>query len=221
MQRMFSFVLAAAGDFGRIGDIMKERLRLIGVLAACALVVLSVYGADEPNEARRGETPKVEAAVIICHDMIDSGLYKSIKRRSELAVENGAEYLIFEIETYGGLVKSADDIAKYLILDIGKKARTVAYVTTEAISAGAMISVSCQDIVMLENTTIGDCAPIALGGKLEGVEREKNESFIRGAFDRAAKANGYPQALLRAMVSMQIEVYRVKNLKTGEDEFVE
>jgi membrane-bound serine protease (ClpP class) len=153
--------------------------------------------------------------------MIDNGLYKSIKRRSELAMENGVEYLIFEIETYGGLVKSADDIAKYLILDIGKKARTVAYVTTEAISAGAMISVSCQDIVMLENTTIGDCAPIALGGKLEGVEREKNESFIRGAFDRAAKANGYPQALLRAMVSMQIEVYRVKNLKTGEDEFVE
>lgn len=200
---------------------MKERLRLIGVLAACTLVLLSVCGGGEPNEASPAQTPTVEAAVIICHGMIDDGLLESIKRRSELAVENGAEYLIFEIETYGGLVKSADDIAKYLILDIGKRVRTVAYVTTEAISAGAMISVSCQDIVMLENTTIGDCAPIMLGGKLEGVEREKSESFIRGTFDRAAKANGYPQALLRAMVSMQIDVYKVKNLKTGEYEFVE
>ena len=200
---------------------MKDRLCLIWFFAACALVFLSVCGADEPNEPNDVEVRTATAAVIICHEMIDEGLYESIKRRSELAVEDGAEYLIFEIETYGGLVKSADDIAKYLILDIGKKVRTVAYVTTEAISAGAMISVSCQDIVMLENTTIGDCAPIMLGGKIEGVEREKSESFVRGTFDRAAKANGYPQALLRAMVSMQIAVYRVKNLKTGEDEFVE
>jgi len=76
---------------------------------------------------------------------------------------------------------------------------------------------------MLENSTIGDCAPVVLvpSQKLEGVEREKTESFIRGIFDRAANANSYPRALLRAMVSMQIEVYRVKNIQTGEDEFFE
>lgn len=200
---------------------MKERLRLTGLLAACALVLIGVCGGGEPDDVNVPEAQTVEAALIICHGMIDDGLLESIKRRSELAVENGAEYLIFEIETYGGLVKSADDIAKYLVLDIGKRVRTVAYVTTEAISAGALISVHCRDIVMLENTTIGDCAPISMGGKIEGVEREKLESPIRAMFDRAANANNYPQALLRAMVSMQIEVYRVKNIKTGEYEFVE
>ena len=149
--------------------------------------------------------------------------YKSIRRRTQTALDWGATYLIYEISTYGGLVTAADDISKYFILNVGKKAHTVAYVTTEAISAGAMISVSCQDIIMLENTTIGDCAPIIIspGAKLEGVEREKQESFIRAAFDRAAEANGYPQALLRAMVTMQIEVYRLKNLTTGEYEFFE
>ena len=165
--------------------------------------------------------PTVKAAVIVCKGMIDDGLYKSIRRRTQIALDSGAQYLIYEIGTYGGLVKSGDDIAKYFILDISKKAHTVAYITTEAISAGAMISVSCQDIIMLEDTTIGDCAPVMLGGKLEGVEREKSESFIRAAFDRAAEANGYPQALLRAMVSKQIEVQRVKNIKTGEYEFFE
>ena len=74
---------------------------------------------------------------------------------------------------------------------------------------------------MRENTTIGDCAPIMIGGKLEGVEREKTESFTRAAFTRAAEANGYPVALLKAMVTMQTEVYRAKNLKTGEFEFFE
>jgi membrane-bound serine protease (ClpP class) len=169
------------------------------------------------------QLPTVEAAVIVCKGTIDNGLYKSIRRRTRFALKEGAEYLIYEISTYGGLVSAADDISKYFVLDVGKKARTVAYVTTEAISAGAMISVSCQDIVMLENTTIGDCAPIMIvpGESLVGVEREKQESFIRAAFDRASEANGYPQALLRAMVTMQIKVYQVKNLKTGEHEFFE
>jgi len=60
-----------------------------------------------------------------------------------------------------------------------------------------------------------------LGQKLEGAEREKAESFIRSTFDRAAEANGYPAALLQAMVSIHKKVYRVENLQSGEYEFFE
>jgi len=191
-------------------------------LAILVLVLLSAGGPlrGEPNS--EAAAPKeVKAAVIVCKGLIDDGLYQSIKRRTEIALNGGVEYLIYEIGTYGGLLEAGDNISKYFILDVGKKAHTVAYITTEAISAGAMISVSCLDIIMLENTTIGDCAPIQLGGKLEGVEREKAESFVRATFDRAAEANKYPAALLRAMVSMQIEVYRVKSLQRGRNEFFE
>lgn len=167
----------------------------------------------EPNE--------VTAAVITCTGLIDDGLYSSIKRRANTTLELGANYLIFEIGTYGGLVKSADDISKYLILELSPKVRTVAYITTEAISAGAMISVSCQDIIMRKSTTIGDCAPIQMGEKLEDVEREKAESFIRAAFKRAAEANNYPPALLEAMVSRHKKVWRIKNVKTNLHEFCE
>jgi len=205
---------------------MKNRVWKFGVVLVWLMLVGGLQGqAASIGEANSivAESPSVKAAVIVCKGMIDDGLFESIKRRTQIARGEGAEYLIYEIQTYGGLVQAADDISKYLILEVGKEAHTVAYITTEAISAGAMISVSCQDIIMLENTTIGDCAPIVLvpSQKLEGVEREKAESFIRGIFDRAANANGYPRALLRAMVTMQIEVYRVKNIKTGEDEFFE
>jgi membrane-bound serine protease (ClpP class) len=175
-----------------------------------------------PGKAIDDTTAKeVVVAVIPCKGMIDDGLYKSIRRRTSEAIDSGATYLVYEIQTYGGVLKSGDDISKYFILEVGKNFRTVAYVTTEAISAGAMISVACQDIVMLENTTIGDCAPIAIGGTLEGVEREKVESFTRVAFSRAAEANNYPEALLKAMVTRQLEVHRVKNLETEEYEFFE
>jgi len=196
---------------------MKEAFRTV-------LFFLLVFAAGsiaaEPNRPDT-KLAQVKAAVIPCKGMIDEGLYKSIKRRTHIALDEGAQYLIYEIGTYGGWLESADLISKYFILDIGKKAHTVAYITTEAISAGAMISVSCKDIIMLENTTIGDCAPIQPGGKIEGVEREKAESFTRAAFIRAAEANNYPPALLKAMVSMQMEVYSVKNLQTDKYEFFE
>jgi membrane-bound serine protease (ClpP class) len=167
------------------------------------------------------DLPQAKAAIITCSGLIDDGLYSSIKRRVNTALEFGANYLIFEIGTYGGLVKSADDISKYFILDLAGKTRTVAYINTEAISAGAMISVSCRDIIMRKNTTIGDCAPIQMGGKLEDVEREKAESFIRATFKRAAQANNYPDTLLEAMVSRHKKVWRVKNIKTDLYEFCE
>jgi membrane-bound serine protease (ClpP class) len=199
---------------------MERLFRIIAVGVVCLMLVAGLCTASEPNAAG-ASAPVVKAAVIVCKGMIDDGLYKSIKRRTQTALDNDVKYMVYEIGTYGGLLKSADDISKYFILDIGKKAHTVAYITTEAISAGAMISVSCQDIIMRDNTTIGDCAPITMGGKLEGVEREKAESFTRSAFQRAAEANGYPAALLKAMVTMQTKVYRVKNLQTGKYEFFE
>lgn len=198
---------------------MKMTARIASILLLCGLTGASAV-AGEPNLPAR--TPReVKAAVILCKGMIDNALFYSIKRRTDMALRSGAQYLIYEIQTYGGMVDSADSIAKYLIQKAAKRGHTVAYVTTEAISAGALVSVSCQDIIMVENTTIGDCAPISMGEKLEGVEREKAESFIRAAFQRAAEANGYPELLLKAMVTMQLEVFRVRNLQTGRYEFFE
>jgi membrane-bound serine protease (ClpP class) len=199
---------------------MKNSVRIL--LFASALTAAAGIFVTAGEEAAAPQPKKtVEAAVIVCKGMIDDGLYKSIRRRTELALSGGVDYVIYEIETYGGFLESGDSISKYFILDVGPRAHTVAYVNTEAISAGAMIAVSCRDIIMRENTTIGDCAPIQLGGKLEGVEREKMESFVRATFERAAEANKYPKTLLKSMVSVGNEVYRVKNLETGNYEFFE
>ena len=188
------------------------------MIAAVFVLPASVlWAVDEANEA----VVTCKAYVIPCEGLIDDGLAKSIERRTQTAIHDGAKYVIYEIDTLGGLVQSAVNISDYLILDAGKQVHTVAYVTKKAISAGAMISVACQDVVMREHTTLGDCAPIQMGGKLEGVEREKMESFIRGKFAAAAEANHYPTALLEAMVTMQREVYKVPNKQSGKDEYFE
>ena len=68
----------------------------------------------EPNNSNT-DLSATKAAVITCKGMIDDGLYKSIRRRTQIALDEGAEYLIYEIETYGGLLKSGDDISKYFM----------------------------------------------------------------------------------------------------------
>ena len=195
-------------------------------LRTTLILVLSALAGDGQAVAAESTAParvprEAKAVIIPCTGVIDDSLFYSIKRRTEMALHEGADYLVYEMGTYGGRVDAADSIAKYLIQKVAPRGHTVAYVATEAISAGALISVSCQDIIMQENATIGDAAPITMGEKLEGVEREKAESFVRAAFQRAAEANGYPPSLLRAMVTIQIEVYRVRNLGTGEYEFFE
>ena len=200
-----------------------RRFLLIALLAGCLFICLYGGGArslfaQEPDD-NGGVSDKRIAAVITCKGMIDNGLFESIKRRSDEAITAGASYIILEVGTYGGLVKSADDIYKLFMQDLNKKVTSVAFVDTEAISAGALSSVACNDIIMRPTTKIGDCAPITMGGQLEGVEREKSESFIRASFRSAAEANNYPPALLEAMVTQAVEVHRVKNNKTGEYEF--
>ena len=200
--------------------IMKNPLREIAIVLLCLLAFWAAAIAVEPDSAS-AESPTVKAAVIVCEDMIDDGLYKSIRRRTQIALDRGAEYLIYEINTLGGLVSAAYDISEYFLHEVGPEAQTVAYISKKAVSAGALISVGCEDIIMKERTRIGACAPMALGVKLEGVEREKIETDIRTVFVNSAQANGYPEALLKAMVTREIEVFRVENLKTGEDEFFE
>jgi membrane-bound serine protease (ClpP class) len=182
-------------------------------------VLCAVLWAEGEKVSGRFSSEVKTAALIDCHGTIDEGLYKSIVRRSQEAIAAGADYIFYDIQTYGGRVDSADDISKFLIHDVSPKAHTVAYVSKEAISAGAMVSVACKDIIMRTSTTIGCSAPIIMGGTLEGVEREKAESFVRAAFSRDAEANGYPEALLKAMVTRQIEVWQVKNNTTGRMEY--
>ena len=176
---------------------------------------------DDPNQPKTKDRPDPaagkppKAVLITIADMVDPGLVDSLKRRTEFAIEQGATIIIYEIDTFGGRVDSAIEIYDYFLKDVGRRARTVAYIPTKAISAGAMISVACHDIIMKRNTQIGDCAPIQMGGSLADVEREKVESVLRSYFGIAANENGYPEALCKAMVSAQLEVWRVKNIEKG------
>ncbi|MGR3173005.1 MAG: NfeD family protein [Candidatus Scalindua sp.] len=149
-----------------------------------------------------------KVSIIPLSGMIDGGIHSSLKRRVEIAKENGSNLIIFEIDTYGGQLEAAFKMSDY-ISNI-KKTKTIAFIPTKAISAGSLIAISCNEIYMAPLAELGDCEPIVPssegGYKTVG---EKIQTVLRTKFRKFAEKNGYPVLLAEAMVTKEIEVYRV------------
>ncbi len=116
--------------------------------------------------------------------------------------------IILEMDSFGGRVDAAFQIVDTILNT--PKGKTIAFVKTKAISAGSLIALSCNELVMKHNTTIGDCAPIALTNEGPQMLGEKFQSPLRAKFRTLAKRNGFPQALAEAMVTPDMVVYKVQ-----------
>lgn len=145
------------------------------------------------------------AAWITLEGQVDQGMADYTKRAIAQATEQKPDYIIFEINTFGGLLSAAFEIVDTITAIQG--ATTVSLVKQKAISAGALIALASQKLYMMPTTTIGDCAPIVQGGE-EGVTivGEKIQSPLRARFRNLAQRNGYPELLSEAMVSPSLEV---------------
>lgn len=157
-------------------------------------------------------------AVIPVEGMIYGFTYDSMQRRVDRAINQGADLIVFELDTPGGTVSSAMDISSYINTI---PVPTVAWVNREAFSAGILIASACDEIVMAKSSLTGDCAPIVPGMNLSPTERAKQLSPLLEAFRANADANhggasGSDYALFHAMCVLGIEVYQVKHKDTGE-----
>ena len=150
--------------------------------------------------------------------------YDSIKRKVTQCKGRGAQLVIFDMNTPGGRSDAMSDIVK-LITDDLKDVYTVAYVRPEAISAGAIVSLACSEIVMTPDGTIGDAMPIMIvGGKLVPIpklERGKIESYARSQIRHLAERNGHNRALCEAMITLAREVWLIRHPETREVRLVD
>ena len=131
---------------------------------------------------------------------IDMGLPYYIERGIEIAEQDSSKLIIFEIDTFGGRVDAATRI-KDLILET--KINTIAFINRRAISAGALISLSCDKIIMTDGATIG--AATAVNAKGEKAS-EKVISYMREEMASTAEANGKSREIAEAMVDENIKI---------------
>jgi membrane-bound serine protease (ClpP class) len=168
------------------------------VLGLACLLVGSLTGAAAPP-AR----PVVYVAPI--EGVIDLGLAPFVSRVLAEATAARAEAVVLEINTHGGRVDGAVHIRDALLR---AQVPTVAFVNKRAISAGALISLAAEKIVMAEGGTIGAATPVQMGAPGEGARPvdEKTVSYMRKEFRATAEARRRPPLVAEAMVDPDVVI---------------
>ena len=156
--------------------------------------------------------------VINIRNEIGNGLRVYIDNGIKRASEADADAIIFDVHTPGGAVGAARDI-----IDAIQRTEipTIAYVNTEAISAGAMISLSCDQIVMRYGGAIGDSAPVSIQGE---ELNEKVVSYVRGKIRATAERGGRNPDIAAAMVDKRLYLVRLMDgaiVTFREEEYIE
>jgi membrane-bound serine protease (ClpP class) len=180
----------------------KKPLAIISTL----LIFLPFFNTQ--SIAAIDSTKSTAVVVIPVKGTVDQGMTAFVARAlRDAAKEHPDRVILLEIDTYGGQVDAAFQIVDTML---NVKAPTIAYVKTKAISAGALIALSCSKLYMKNNTTIGDVAPLTYDNEGPKMLGEKFQSPIRAKFRTLAKRNGYPERLTEAMVTEGIIINEVK-----------
>ena len=173
-----------------------------------------------PRVSRPKLPQKITRAFVIpIREPITSKTHDAIRRKVTRRAA-GAEIIIFDMNTPGGEMGAMRKISR-LIVDELENIYTVAYINPEAFSAGAIISLACNEIVMVPTAVIGDAMPIMIGpgGTLVRIPdkvRGKIESAARAEVRVLAKRNGYNEALCQAMITIDMEIWLIRHRRTGE-----
>ncbi len=100
------------------------------------------------------------------------------------AEEMGADYIVIDMNTYGGVVESADSVRTRIM---GSKIPVYVFVNNQAVSAGALISLAADRIYMKPGSTMGSATVVDQSGD---VLPDKYQSFMRGMMRATAESHG-------------------------------
>lgn len=158
--------------------------RLLLIFIACAVCILA-QAADSLNVFYR----------IRLDQDIDPSAQRLVVLGLEKAAEAGADYVLLDLDTYGGAVDAADSI-RSAILRYDRP--VIAFVNMQAASAGALISIACDSIYMKTGSSIGAATVVDQSG---AVMPDKYQSFMRGMMRSTATATGRDPKIAESMVS--------------------
>jgi membrane-bound serine protease (ClpP class) len=171
-------------------------------LSAVAIVVLVCSGFASVRVQAQSPPPVVY--VIGIEGVIDLGLAPFLSRTLREADAAGAAAVLLDINTFGGRVDAAVAMRDALL---NSPVKTIAFVNQRAISAGALIALACNTVIMTTGGTIGAAAPVVGSGSGDTQPAdEKSVSYVRSEFRATAETRNRPPAIAEAMVDADVEI---------------
>lgn len=178
------------------------RVLVLTVLASMAVVSAQPVELEAPAEIATlgielGEGP---VFIVPLEGTIDLVLSRYLDRALADASAAGASAVLLHIDTFGGLVDAADRMRTALL---HTELTTVAFIDPNAASAGALISMAADKIVMVPGGSIGAATAVDATGQYAS---EKIQSYMRSLMRATAEAKGRDPQIAEAMVDERLEV---------------
>jgi len=205
--------VAGSGDKNLLAE-TTDRTRTVSVMPPSS----GPASASRPASFER-------AMVILIKDEITDVTKESIRRRLEKAKSDKTPLVVIELDTPGGALGATLDICD-MIKELRDEGVSVyAWINKQAYSAGTIIALATDGIVMARNATMGDCQPILVTGLEVGAVPEdinaKLTSPLLAELRDSARRNGYNLNMVFSLIRPEMQMFWVENVETGERRFVE
>ncbi|MDW7678598.1 MAG: NfeD family protein [Bacillota bacterium] len=156
------------------------------LIAVISMTFIPVFGQDENDHVY---VIPLEGEVGVAMEQFLAAALITVQNDPQL------KGIIFDIDTYGGRIDSAENISDMII---ALEVPTAAYVNPRAISAGVLITISADVITMAPGSNIGSAETIP--------DTEKALSAWTGVLRSVAEEKGRDPELVAAMADQSIEI---------------
>src|SRR5437016_13244424 len=169
-----------------------------------SILVLVCWLAQTGIAQAREVVHKGDVVVVPLRGEISPSLLMFLRRAEKVAESNGAGAIVFEMNTYGGRLDSAEEITSALN---HATIPTYTFINSNAGSAGSLIALATQHIYMAPVSAIGAAAPVLPTGEaLPLTQREKTISYWSALIRGSAMKNGHNPDLGEAFMNKEKEV---------------
>ena len=196
---------------------MRSRARWLGLVWGCAAVASAALALWPLGTGAAPAAPPGSTTVDVIHldGVIGPATARYLLRGLAQATQDGAQALIIETDTPGGLLSSMDDMTRAML---ASPVATVVYVYPSGArdaSAGVFVTYAATIAAMAPTTHLGAAHPVTLGGgQIDPTEMTKitNDAVaqIRGfAVRRGRNADWAEQAVRKSVELTETEALRL------------
>lgn len=164
---------------------MKKTKSITLLIFMVILIVSSNGYADE----------KRDVYIVPIKGEINKATYNFLNHTMNKLIKEDPAAIIFEIDTYGGLINEAEKIKSLIMYS---PIPTISYVNSKAESAGVLITIAAEKVVMANSATIGSAETIP--------NTEKILSMWRGLLRDTAQYRNRNSEVIEAMADRDIEI---------------
>ncbi|NCC72421.1 MAG: nodulation protein NfeD [Sphingobacteriia bacterium] len=179
---------------------MNQRLHSGFVLILLLLIADGFLFAQHPENPFNDKSKVYRIYTFDIRENIAPPVWHVTKKALQTARDTAADLVIIQMNTYGGMLESADSIRTAIL---HSTVPVWVFIDNNAASAGALISIACDSIYMRPGGSIGAATVVDQAGE---VVPDKYQSYMRSMMRSTAEAKGRDPKIAEGMVDPRIKI---------------